>query len=100
MLVSIRLSCVDLSGFFRGGPHLQGLVYLINWSSCLGSRLVLVFVMHSILSFLPAPADPVPLLPLATKLVVRWVCHNLLGVQLDFQLPPLRSSTASLAARV
>ena len=100
MLVSIRLSCVDLSEFFRGGPHLKGLVYLLKWLSCLGGWLVLVLVMHGILSFFPAPTDPIPLLTLATQLVVRWVCHDLLGVQLDFQLPSLRSATASLAAQV
>jgi hypothetical protein len=89
VLVSIRLSCVDLSGLFRRGTHLQGLVYLLSRLSCLGCRLVLVFVMHDILSFLPAPAVPIPPLPLAAQLIVRWVCHDLLGVQLDLHLPPL-----------
>lgn len=100
MLISIRLSCVDLSGLFRWGTHLQGLVYLLSRPSCLGGWLVLVFVMHDILNFLPAPALPIPPLPLAAQLVVRRVCHDLLGVQLDLQLPPLWRPPTPFAARI
>ena len=100
MLISIRLSCINLSELFGRGTHLQSLVYLLSRLSCLGGRLVLVFVMHDILSSLPAPAVPIPPLPLAAQLIIRWVCHDLLRVQLYLNLPPLWRPPAPSAARI